>query len=84
MALAEPPKANKDDVCDAGGDVKLKEAAAADESDFPASEDPPLVDFFKKSNAPDETLDAPSAAAGVPPEGLLNPAKPENRLGPPS
>ena len=76
--MEEPPKANKDEVCD-GGEVKLKEAAAGAESVFPLSEDPPFVDFlFKKSNAPDETPFSPPVA------GLLKPANPENRLGPPS
>ena len=73
MELADP-KANKDEVCEAG-EVKLKEAA---ESDFPSVE--PFVAFFKKSN------DAPVLAPASEPEvGVLpNPANPAKRLGPPS
>ena len=73
LELAEP-KAKSEGVCDAGV-AKSKEAA---DSDFPPFSEP-FDGFFKKSKL------AAASGSGAPPEVVFpNPAKPANRLGPPS
>ena len=73
LELAEP-KAKSEGVCDAG----LAKSNEAAESDFPPFSEP-FDGFFKKSK-----LAAASGSGAAPEVVLPNPAKPANRLGPPS